>query len=166
MQNPYQAPPEIKQTTNSVADALPLEEQALRTRRTCLVTWTVILPLNMIVPALMAVNLVSWSGTGGILAAVTILYGLGLWCCVALPGLAVRVLLGGSIVAFSQFFPIIQVFAGVIALELAGIPFDDDYSKPIGPLQSFLITTTVASILLGISLLIGSFLHYVKQQFK
>ncbi|MCC9599758.1 hypothetical protein LOC67_04225 [Stieleria sp. JC731] len=159
--NPYQAPVEIEDQDRPAVQSIAVDDGI---RRNCIFAWSVILPINLIVPGLIAMGMLAPTGWIGVLPAVLAIYAIGLWVCYRHTNLAVRVTIGGSIVAFFQFVPILHLFAGIVGFEVVGATFDHGGGPSLGPVQAFAITLIVAAILLTVSVVIGAILTYIKKR--
>ncbi|OYP30369.1 hypothetical protein [Rhodopirellula sp. MGV] len=135
-----------------------------RSRRNCIVTWTVILPLNLIMPIFFAMGLVQGPAWLGVAAAVLMVYAAGIWCCYRQTGIATRIMIGGSIVTLSQLVPILHMIFGMIALSLLAANVNDNFEGSLSAVQAFLMTVLVAIQLLTVSLMIGAVIYFIKQQ--
>jgi hypothetical protein len=80
------------------------------------------------------------------------------------PGRAV--VLGGTLVALLQLIPILQVFAGELALRAGAglglaIPIEVGLYRATGVLGGFLVTVMTGAQLIGIALVLGLFIQLI-----
>ena len=79
--------------------------------------WTGIYGLNLFVPLLLGL-FVTGDGSGwiGMLFAVALCWAVGVVGCTQFPRLYSVLIPGGILVAFTQFFPVLQIIAGAVAI--------------------------------------------------
>lgn len=153
--NPYQPPNEFSANGN--------EPQS---RQLAFSLFDLIWPLafagNLIVPILFADSLTTQAGKTGMAVAIMMILISGWLLGRRLPNLARRMTTGAILVALSQLFPILHIFAGLIGLQITILTggaehgTDDD---PLGQITSewggFLCTLFTGSALIVAACLIG-----------
>ena len=82
------------------------------------VTWTVLFLGNLILPLLLAIELVHGRGWLGVVAGCTFCWLSGLCLMIMQTASKRTMLIGASLTGLSQLFPILQVLAGIIALTV------------------------------------------------
>lgn len=156
--NPYSPPPEAS-TAPPEVDLAAKDKQPFN----LMVAWPVVLVVNLLIPLLFASEILQPQGmVGVILALLSFLLG-GWWLCLRWRPIAKRLMAGAAVVALSQFMPILQLIAGVLAIEV-GLLFgivNQMGNNPIGPevdsiLGGWLVTTITGCLLALVALLIGS----------
>ena len=130
------------------------------------VQWTVVLLCNSVVPLL-----IGWTeaqqgqGQFGIILAMGLCLVLGYVACIYIPLFALIATRGGFLVALTQFFPVLQLIAGMIAIDTIRktgiIPGQTLDRGSLGLFDAFLVTVATGSILIGISVLFGMLLRLV-----
>ena len=161
--NPYSPPAEIGSKPSQQ------EKSDQRRERRLVVGWYVVFAVNLIVPGLLAINLVDRRGGLGVMIVAFAFLIAGRWACSAHPQFAKRLVVGAAIVAVSQLFPILQIISGLTAVELLSAfgLIDAGFETGVPELGIILggaMTMITGSILATCSLIIGSavvFLHEV-----
>lgn len=130
------------------------------------IQWTVVLLCNSVVPLL-----IGWTeaqqgrGQLGIILAMGLCLVLGYVACIYMPLFAMIATRGGFLVALTQFFPVLQLLSGMIAIDTIRktgiIPGQTLDSGSLGLVDAFLVTVATGSILIGISCLFGLLLRLV-----
>lgn len=157
--NPY-LPPQDRATnsTDSVTSS------GYRYRR-LIAAWIGVFTLNTVVPGLCALQMDGMFGASrsevmiGIIIGCGVLLPIGLMLCLKKPGLMSAVVIGGLLISLTQFFPVLQMVAGLIALicsaELAGM-------APVVPFveYSFAVLMT-AGIMLAIAAMTGGVVRVI-----
>lgn len=127
--------------------------------------WSGIFALNLIVPLFLASMVVSGLAWIGVLLAVAAYGQAGSHACRHWPRLAMSLVLGGGLVGLSQFFPILHIFVGSLALR-AVAPSQDDFllEEMTGVLDGLLATAITGGFLLAVATIVGLpltlILHY------
>jgi hypothetical protein len=107
-------------------------------------------------------------GQLGIILAMGLCLLLGILASIYKPLFAMIATRGGFLVALTQFFPVLQLLAGVIAIETIRktgiIPGETLDRGELGLVNAFLVTVATGSILIGISCLFGLLLRLVYQK--
>ena len=155
LENPYEPP---------VADLTPVDApvgEPVQDRGR--IIWLVAFGLNLIVPGVLGSGIVSKEGWPGIVAAVLAQAVVGYVLLGRYPRLMGPALKGGFTVALTQFLPVLQFGAGMLAValtrnlvprEIDGVMFNGD----IGIKGGFLATLFCGFELLAMSLVVGWFL--------
>jgi hypothetical protein len=89
------------------------------------------------------------------LFAVGLCWVVGLVACVRFPRLSSVLITGGTIVAFTQFFPVLQVLAGALAIATFKRLTGDGLTPGTGPVAGFVITLWTAFPLLLAAFVFG-----------
>ncbi len=113
--NPYQAP------SNLEAQAPPASTAALDLLKPLWRRWSRVFALNMIVPLLFGLPRTYGIGWVGMFAAVPVLFALGGWACACQPNIGRILIRGGVLVALSQLLPVLQIVAGLAAMDLTAM---------------------------------------------
>lgn len=128
--------------------------------RVAFAAWPLALVSNMIVPLFFGLDFTYEQGRAGMLVA-TVLFLLAGWgLCYVKPNAARRLIAGSTLTAISQFFPILQIFAGVVAIGIAdrmGLSREstDGNLAQVSELGGFIMTVVVGVILLTVAGAIG-----------
>lgn len=113
--NPYQAP------SNFETETSPASTAALDLLRPLWRGWAPVFLLNMIVPLLYGLSMTHGFGRLGMFAAVPVLFALGGWVCACQPKFRRALIRGGVLVALSQLLPVLQIVAGLVAMDLTAM---------------------------------------------
>lgn len=113
--NPYQAPSN-HETDSPRASTADLDSLKPVWRR-----WSRVFALNMIVPLLFGLPMTFGIGWVGMFAAVPVLFALGGCVCACQPNIGRALIRGGVLVALSQLFPVLQIMAGLVAMDLTAV---------------------------------------------
>jgi hypothetical protein len=115
--------------------------------------WPIVFGLNLVIPLLLGWDMTREHGRIGVFLAAALLLTSGWAVCYARPSVARRLILGSTLTALSQLFPILQIVAGCIAVAVAdsfallghgGHGGPAQFSEPGG----FIVTLLVGCILL------------------
>ena len=154
--NPFSPP--------TVSDNVTKPRKKLRRfHEVLVVAWPFVFGANMIVPLLFGRNLIENRGSLGMALAAIMLLLAGWMLFVVWPPLAYRLSLGSIVTALLQFFPLLHLFAGLIAFAITvnlGLAVDaTDFSSEevTSELGGFVITAITGSCLLLFSLGVGTF---------
>lgn len=150
--NPYAAP-----ASDLAARGLTLPSRPGRPA-----LWALAFALNTIMPGLLATAVLAPAGWAGVVAASVLLLALGLGILSLFPAWTRRATAGAFLMAATQVCPFIQMFAGLLAIEVTSellgirsVLYDQDafaeLPQSLGPTPAF-----VATLLLGLALLGGS----------
>ncbi len=153
--NPYQSPTSINTGDSPTSDA------PRRVDRVAFITWPIVFGLNMIVPLLFGLAITYEHGRIGLCAASGLLLAAGWLLCYASPPAARRLILGSAVLAFTQFLPIIQIFAGMIAISVVGSDPLFEEGPDVTELAGFAMTFIVGTILLALAGGLGVLLGFV-----
>lgn len=153
--NPYQSPTSID------TGASPTSDAPRRVDRVAFITWPIVFGLNMIVPLLLGLAITYEHGRIGLCAASGLLLAAGWLLCYASPPAARRLILGSAVFAFTQFFPILQIIAGMVAISVTGNDPLFDEGSGITEFAGFAITLIVGVILLTLAGGLGVLLGFV-----
>ncbi len=74
--------------------------------------WMAVYLVNMIIPLYFGTMVTGPAGRVGMVFGILLVFSLGCWVCFGSRWAVLRVVYGGWIVAASQFFPILHIFAG------------------------------------------------------
>jgi hypothetical protein len=115
--------------------------------------WTVIFSLNLIVPLLLSTALTQDGGGVGVAFGIAALWMMGLAGCFLPRSFRKSMLVGGSIAALTQIFPILQLLCGSIAIaswqKLTGLSVEKPDS--LIELSTFGITVLTGQFLIASS---------------
>jgi hypothetical protein len=130
------------------------------------VTWTGIFLLNILFPGFLGFVMTEgmgppWgSGRYGIVGAMWFLFILGNWVSIAVPKIGRPLMVGGFFVGLLQIFPILQLFAGMAAIEigcLVDVAKRNSEGTPhlIGEPGGLIVTLATGTLLMMVSLSLG-----------
>lgn len=147
--NPYQSPESAKE---KVERPKQLER---RLELFAMLGWPIALGLNLPIPLYFGVVRTQFAGRSGMTLGILVILGLGYLFCYCRPDLSRRFVWASSVMAGTQFLPIIQIIAGMIAITIAQeIPFlslsfgRDDLPEQIqNELSGFALTVFVGMLL-------------------
>ncbi|PAY18545.1 hypothetical protein CKO51_15745 [Rhodopirellula sp. SM50] len=159
--NPYSPPQQPADAVEPVANR--------RSRNSSLmVAWPVALGVNLIVPMLFGAEMLGKSGWSGVVIAITMFLLVGWWLCATWPRVAKRLVTGASIVALSQFVPLLQIVAGLVALGVAeamgqasGADFDQNPFQIKTELGGWIVTVVTGCIMAAASMTIGTLIFLI-----
>jgi hypothetical protein len=146
--NPYRPLDSIEETPsdeNQVSEGLDA---------VAFVAWPVVFGLNMIVPLAFGWDLARDHGRMGVCIAALFLLVAGWILCLRQRSIARKLILGATVTALSQFFPVFQFLAGIVAFAIAvslGVAADGSDDGPIeitSELGGFVVTVLVGGMLL------------------
>jgi hypothetical protein len=122
--------------------------------------WTAVFAVNLIVPIMFGWNVTANAGRGGMFLAIGFLWAVGAIVSLRRNNLARSLIVGAGLFAFTQLFPIAQMFAGMIAVsvwQLISRRPDDRWSAGDDQIYSQLgsdLGGFVVTILVGIQLVV------------
>jgi hypothetical protein len=157
--NPFQA-------TDIALETQTQQRRVIHSPLVLSIQWTVVLLCNSVVPLLIGWTEVQ-QGLGQIGIVLGMFFGLllGYLASIYTPLLVMYAIRGGMLVAFSQFFPVLQLLAGMLGIEFMRktgiIPGKNLDIGNLGLVDAFLVTMATGSILVGISCLFGLLLRLV-----
>lgn len=142
--NPYRAP-QADAAALSPAPALSLEWPTL-------IAWPFVFGLNLIVPLIFAWDVTQEHGQWGMAVAVfaMLVSGWALGCF--RPVWLRRVVMGGIFVAGTQFIPILQVVAGMVALLVVSGPISNEF---MGCVVTLLVGGQLLAVAAGVGLVLS-----------
>ena len=118
--------------------------------------WTAVFAANLPLPGLLGWIYTSYyGGTVGMLAAVVLLYAVGLALCVRTDGLGPVLIRGGTWVALGHIFPIMQLGAGVAALWLFDRAWMPERRTAEMEGKAFAVTVVTGMILAAATFVLG-----------
>jgi len=130
--------------------------------------WLLGYALNLIVPGLFASGTLSPAGVTGLVAAVLLMAAMGSAILTWRPSWTRPAAKGAILVALTQFFPVLQMISGMVAVSLAceitGAEslFDDDhFGRKLELVGGFLATVLTALPLLAVSIVVGAIAQWV-----
>ncbi len=157
-ENPYAAPLAPLTKEGHAADPLSLPpESGVRRRR---IAWAVVFAANLVTPIFFSWYITSEHGRVGMLAAIGLLWLLGHYGCGKSQDHSRTLIVGGACVALSQFFPLLQMFAGLASLSVVNVlgqmpTVGEMPSTPPTELGGFLATTLTGCLLIAVAWLVG-----------
>ena len=113
-QNPYRAP-------NADSTDGPWHARVGRQLRFTVAAWVIIFLLNLPFPLFCGMDVTSGIATLGMFAAIVLLLSAGVVLCVRLPGVMRTLMIGSVVTAISQFLPLLQIVAGLLAISAAKV---------------------------------------------
>ena len=168
--NPYHPPADVDELSVEVPVARESEVNA--NSRYLSYAWPIVFLLNLIVPILLASSLLKITAVFGLIVVVVAYLAVGWLIGRRWPGLLRRVVAGGWVICVSQVLPMIQMLAGLIAIELVGwlgvTNSVDDLMSPKGlnsGVTVALVTFFCGGILLTAALFVGVGIIGVKDFF-
>ena len=151
--NPYQSPAAIIPEAVTRAQVSP--------NKWMLLAWPAVLVVNGLIPALFGWVVTEHHGRLGSVLATTAILVLGWRLCYQRPLYARRLIIGAAVFSLSQFFPFIQILAGMIAMQIAsrlGLTNRDPDVEDLriaSEFGGFLVTAIVGAPLIACSACIG-----------
>jgi hypothetical protein len=126
------------------------------------VFWSIILCANLVVPLYLAFSLTKEGGRLGIAIAILCYWMLGLIAIRHSHRFGSILLSGGFIIGLSQFWPVLQAWAGVAALEAwhkvhVWTGGAAARGRPLSEFDGFAVTTLTGAMLLTATLFCGTF---------
>lgn len=159
--NPYQPPAENPESIATQSR----RERVVAGPLMLSIEWTGVLCFNLIVPILFGMGMTSERAKLGVFAAIVMIACIGYYFCYARPLPVLFIIRGGVLVALSQVFPILQVFAGALAISIlltSGIIEDSDILHMLETATAgFLAALLTGTILMTASLIVGILLRLV-----
>ena len=143
-QNPFAAPAVQDNATNSMRASDSLKPHF---------AWLCMLVINLPIPLIFGF-VASEAGRIGMLLGIAAVYLCGFLCCNVMPRIMYRLNIGSSLVAVSQFLPMLQTIVGVEAVGISRAVFGGAQSTS-GDMTG-IAEITCATILTGIGLIIPS----------
>ena len=121
-----------------------------------MIGWPIAFGLNLPLPLMFGVAMTELAGRWGMSLGILVMLGLGYLFCYCLPDLSRRFVWVSGLMAVTQFLPLLQIIAGIIAISIAdqlpllSIDFSDDDGKTEqiqNELSGFAVTVMVGLIL-------------------
>jgi hypothetical protein len=148
--NPYQAP----EAAEGLIERPKQPERRLE--RFATIGWPIALGLNLPIPLMFGAAMTGHAGRWGMFLGILVMLGLGYLFCYCLPDLSRRFVWVSGLMAVTQFLPLLQIIAGMIAITIANrlpflsLNFPDDDGTPEqiqNELSGFAITVMVGLLL-------------------
>jgi hypothetical protein len=120
--------------------------------------WSIAFASNLVVPLLIGWMVTQQGGRIGMVAGIGLLWYLGYRVCVASDGCGRALVIGGILVAATQFCPILPVFAGLMGLGVAERLWPESFVN-MGTkteLGGFIATVVMGLVMMGVAAVIGS----------
>jgi len=156
--NPYQ-PSDSDFISESV------ERRVIHSPLVLSIQWTVVVLFNVIVPLMLSWSMTQGVGHFGVGLGVLLILLLGYWASVGMPLFVLFTIRGGVLVALSQFFPVLHLIAGLLAVSFyrySGIiPAESLDRTGVGLMGAFLLTATTGVILMSFCLVVGFFIRLI-----
>ncbi|MBW3600364.1 MAG: hypothetical protein KY475_24250 [Planctomycetes bacterium] len=149
--NPYESPRQIANSEEGpLGNTGGIDKFAI-------IAWPVVFGLNIIIPAWFGWAVTGEHGRIGLCLASALFLASGWVLCYVRPAITRRLILGALVFAPSQFIPVVQIVAGIIAFIIAGALglTGPDNDEPTGEFGGFVITFIVGGILLMFAGVIG-----------
>jgi len=129
------------------------------------IEWTAVLCFNLIVPVLFGMGMTSERAKIGVFLAIAMIACIGYYFCYARPLPVLFIIRGGVLVALSQMFPMLQVFAGALSIQILltlGIIEDSDILNMLSTATAgFLAALLTGTILMSAAFIVGVLLRLV-----
>jgi hypothetical protein len=134
-----------------------MKKAALRTASLQRVGWPLVFLANLPVPVRFGWGVTDWGGRIGMIAAIGVLYVLGRESMRRVPGLDAMIIWGGTLIALSQFYPVIHILAGVVGIRAAFLLrlVTTEWPGEAGMLAGCIITLLTGGILMAIAVVAG-----------
>jgi len=110
--------------------------------------------VNLPIPLIFGFDVTDESRWIGMLFGIAAVYLCGFWGCNVMPRIMYRLNIGSSLVAVSQFFPILHIIVGSMAVDVSK-PLFGEAQRTSGDMTG-IAEITSATILTGIGLIIPS----------
>lgn len=130
-----------------------------------MVSWLVVFAINLPIPLWFGWSFAEGDGRAGVIAALPLIFAIGIFGCGVARKVGLALVVGGVIVALSQFFPVLQIVAGVFGIAVGrvlGLVEDgggDVLDSTIPSLAGgFVVTLATAAALIGPAVVMGSLL--------
>jgi hypothetical protein len=120
--------------------------------------WFAVLVLNLAIPLLLALPLTDDRARIGMLIAIALLCAAGCWVCANSRQAGRSLVIGGVLVGLSQLFPILQMFAGVVAMNIgvfSGLGHHGEIETLNTEIGGLVVTLITGTILMSIAAGIG-----------
>jgi hypothetical protein len=160
--NPYQAP------LSNTAERKGTDFCSNSAKR-LYIAWAVVFALNLIVPLLCGWGMTQPSGRLGMLVAGILLLASGYWVCVSARHIGFALVNGGVAMALFQAFPILQLIAGSLGIELAeaiGLEVAAIFNGITTAAGGFVVTITTGGLLMAAALVVGLALRALRAAFR
>ncbi|WP_165068816.1 hypothetical protein [Paludisphaera rhizosphaerae] len=120
-------------------------------------TWLGVALVNMLVPGGLGLLLTFNAGLVGMALGIAAVLGLGWYAAHIVPQVVRTVVHGGWIVAVVQFFPLLQIAAGSVGVEIVkALGLAEDSNPTIGTVSGgFLATIITAALLIALAWMLG-----------
>lgn len=136
-----------------------------RSKGPMIAAWIVVFHANLPVPLLFGVMFTHKAGRWGIIVAILILLTLGAFVVSWSRRGGLAVVVGGWIVATSQFWPLLQFYAGIVGLSVAHGEGKKGPSDREDEMGGFIATILTGGILITVALAIGAALLLMRAVF-
>lgn len=147
--NPYSAPSmqDIAISTE-VASAFFLKTRVVQS------AWALAVLINLPIPVMFGSDVARGELRIGMVIGVLAVYGVGAWCCTMRPSVMWRLIVGSGLTALSQFFPVLHLVVGTIAMGISRFVFSE--LNPAGETLTRLSQVIASTILTGVGLILPS----------
>lgn len=126
------------------------------------ILWTVLYLANLIVPLFFGFQCVDgWIGAIGMFAAILVFYAMTLFIAERRRRLYAPACVGAAFVGLSQFYPVTQMYAGMVALTITGMLFGQTKPGNMGLLPSGFATIITGLLLLLVAMAFGEVCRFV-----
>jgi hypothetical protein len=131
--------------------------------------WTVVFGLNLIVPWSLGNEVTKGKGQIGICFGIALMWLVGCEIGRRWPSLGWNLTAGGIVVALTQFYPLIQMFAGLVAFAIlgrigSGSTPNSTFNTLTAPVPgTFLLTVTTGAVLYVVALCAGALLSLARR---
>ena len=145
--NPYAAPMVHDFATSGEVTATFVTKPAVLQS-----AWLLAVLINLPIPIMFGAGVVVGPARFGMLLGTVVVYAVGVWLCLVQSGIMWRLILGSLLTALSQFWPVLHMLVGLIAMGISRAIFfiaDQNFTR--------IPEVISATILTGIGLILPSF---------
>jgi hypothetical protein len=159
--NPYEAP------RSAMTSSLPAGNANRRAGKLTYGAWAFVFAINLAVPLLFSASFTQEHGKRGMLLAVLSLLTLGCYFCMSGRKLTTALIVGGAVVGLTQFFPAIQIIAGLMGMGLGKVLGLTDLGDEVHPPRvnseygGFVVTFVTGGILMAASACAGLLIRLI-----
>lgn len=164
--NPYQAP--------TSGHSPSLEMNQVEQQPASVAAWVLVYSLNLPVPFFFGIVVTDGTGKFGMVLAVVVLLAAGVFATRRYPRTLTAISIGGLVTALSQFYPMLQMFAGMAALFVTeALSLSDSGAVGAGGFENvgtvlggFCATCITAFIEIIVAAMVGGLVQLARRQTK
>ncbi|HEX4613931.1 MAG TPA: hypothetical protein VH092_37465 [Urbifossiella sp.] len=127
--------------------------------------WPVVLAINLYIPVTLGWEVTRDTGHCGLLAAVVLIWTVGHLLIARVPGVGLPLVIGGVVTAAAQFFPVLQIMAGLTSLRVVdsatGSPSGWQGPSEMTEAKAFVATVLTATQVAAVALVCGAVVRAV-----